>query len=259
MKIYNAKKSIEDDRDFIYEDFIKFNYNQLPIVVDYRNELQPIRNQGDQGSCYAQSAACMKEWQELKDIGVKEYMSPQFFYNHRNYWNDDKKDGDDPNEDNGMNGRDVMKILQTVGICFEKEYGYGRIEKASEIPKEIIDSAKNHIIKNYAKVKTMDGLKNSLIENGPCLITFPVYNNSNKMWIKNKDDKKIGGHAMAVVGFNKKSFIIRNSWGANWGDKGYCYYDFNEWGNHWECWTTIDRESKNIKPKPNIYSCCTIV
>ena len=85
MKIYNAKKSIKDERDFIYEDFIKFNYNELPLVVDYRNELQPVRNQGDQGTCYAQSAACMKEWQEYQDYNLDEYLSPQFFYNNRNW------------------------------------------------------------------------------------------------------------------------------------------------------------------------------
>ena len=88
MNILNAKKSKVDNRDFIYEELIKnFNTDILPRIVDYRNELQPIRNQGDQGTCYAQAAACMKEWQEYKDYGLNEYLSPQFFYNNRDYWN----------------------------------------------------------------------------------------------------------------------------------------------------------------------------
>ena len=77
---------------------------QLPNIVDYRNELQPVRNQGNQGTCYAQSAACMKEWQEKKDYNLNEYLSPQFFYNNRDYMNDDIKENDG---DNGMTGRDV--------------------------------------------------------------------------------------------------------------------------------------------------------
>lgn len=33
-----------------------------------------------------------------------------------------------------------------------------------------------------------------------------------------------GGHAICVVGYTKdKRFIIRNSWGTTWGDKGYAY------------------------------------
>lgn len=32
-----------------------------------------------------------------------------------------------------------------------------------------------------------------------------------------------GGHAVALVGFSAERFIVRNSWGAGWGDKGYAY------------------------------------
>jgi C1A family cysteine protease len=33
-----------------------------------------------------------------------------------------------------------------------------------------------------------------------------------------------GGHAVCVVGYTKdKRFIIRNSWGTSWGDKGFAY------------------------------------
>ena len=52
--IYNAKDE-KDNRDFIYEDFIKFKLDELPSIVDYRNQLLPVRDQGDQGTCYAQS------------------------------------------------------------------------------------------------------------------------------------------------------------------------------------------------------------
>ena len=45
-----------------------------------------------------------------------------------------------------------------------------------------------------------------------------------------KDEKCLGGHAIMAVGYDddKKVFIIRNSWGVEWGDKGYFYmpYEF---------------------------------
>jgi C1A family cysteine protease len=31
------------------------------------------------------------------------------------------------------------------------------------------------------------------------------------------------GHAVALVGYTKNHFIVRNSWGTNWGDKGFAY------------------------------------
>jgi C1A family cysteine protease len=38
-----------------------------------------------------------------------------------------------------------------------------------------------------------------------------------------KPSTKRGGHAVALVGYTPTGFIVRNSWGANWGDGGYAY------------------------------------
>jgi C1A family cysteine protease len=32
-----------------------------------------------------------------------------------------------------------------------------------------------------------------------------------------------GGHAVAIVGYDKDWFLIRNSWGEDWGEKGFVY------------------------------------
>ena len=250
--ILNVKKSEYDQRDWSYEK-ISTN-NDIPNICDYRSQLNKVRNQGQQGTCYAQSAACMKEWQENIDYGFSDYFSPQFFYNNRNYWNNSIQDGDDLNEDYGMTGRDVMRILKEVGICKESDYPYGLKEKACVIDPKILIKAKKHNIKSYARINSLDGLKRSLYENGPCLIAFPVYNYSNEMWIKNEGDDQNGGHAMTVVGYDdiNKHFIIRNSWGSNWGDEGYCYYQYKHWDSHWEAWTTIDLVSDNKKKSQNL-------
>ena len=55
---------------------------------------------------------------------------------------------------------------------------------------------------------------------------------------------------MTVVGYLEDCFIIRNSWGQEWGDNGYYYYYYKDWGKHWELWTTIDiKGSKYINNK----------
>ena len=241
--ILNVIKSPIDNRDWLIGN--KLNI-VVPQLLDYRYLLQPIRDQGSQGTCYAQSAACAKEWQENKDYGFNNYLSPQFFYNHRPNVYDEHD-----NNDYGMFGRDVMRLLSNIGICTEDEYPYGKIENKNEINVSITESALKHKIKSYARIDSIDTLKLSLYKNGPCLIAFPIYNYSDQMWSKNnEDDKLIGGHAMTVVGYTKDSFIIRNSWGKYWGEKGYCYYKFKDWGAHWEIWSIVD--DKTIIIKPNI-------
>ena len=103
--------SLNDDRDFSANDFLK---NQsLPDELDLRPSLQPIRNQGTQGSCAAQSAACMKEFQEKNDNDLDEHFSPQFVYDNRIN-----------QKSPGMTCRDVMKILYHVGCPLELSYPY---------------------------------------------------------------------------------------------------------------------------------------
>jgi C1A family cysteine protease len=230
----NIKQSPEDNRDLI----LKTNSHKYPNTLDFRPFLNEVRNQGTQGSCFAFAVSCMKEFQEQKDYKFEGYMSPQFFYDVRsNLYDDDK------NNDEGMFGRDVMKILTKIGICTEKEYPYG-IENSKhkdKIDKAIYESAYKHKCISYAKVNSIQDLKRSLYKNGPCLICVPVYNYGPTMWQKEHyNQKMIGGHAMCIVGYTKNSFIIRNSWGKNWQDDGYCYFPFKHWGSHWEAWTTID-------------------
>ena len=245
--ILNVKPSPDDKRDFI---FSSHNYNNIenkPTILDLRSELNPIRNQGLQGTCYAQSAACMKEWQEKRDYNLNEYLSPQFFYNNRfNVYDNDK------NNDEGMFGRDVMKLLKNVGICYEKNYPYGLIEKKDQIKNELYEEASKHKIKAYARIYTVEDLKESLFKNGPCLIAFPAYNSYSEFWKPLYANQELeGGHAVTVVGYLEDCFIIRNSWGSDWGENGYCYYKFKDWGAHWEIWTTIDEKTINeLQPKP---------
>lgn len=246
--ICNVKKSVPDKRDY---QFVSIG-RDIPVKLDYISELQPVRDQGKQGSCYAQVASCVKEWQEKKDNGFDEYMSPQFFYNNRPNNHDDNKNNDD-----GMYGRDVMKLLKVVGICREYDYPYGKIEKRYDIPQSCFEKAKEYKIKTYASIKSIQSLKESLVLNGPCLITFPCYGNSLYFWRKN--GKKKGGHAVTVVGYDNLGFIIRNSWGKDWGNEGYTKYYFWEWGAHWEIWTVVDIDQNNVyipSPKKN---CCLIL
>ena len=239
----NLIPSPNDNRDFIFKrENIVSKEVTYPKELDLGKELMPVRNQGTQGTCYAQSASCMKEWQEKQNDDFNEYFSPQFFYNLRS-----NKYDNDNNNDEGMFGRDVMKLLKTYGICSEKMYPYGLIEHKDNISEEIYNAAKINIIQAYAKINTIDDLKMSLYLNGPALVGFPVYNYTGQMWKKRNNETFKGGHAMTIVGYNEEGFLIRNSWGESWNDNGYTIYYYEDWGAHWEVWSCVDK--KDIIPE----------
>lgn len=229
-----ARKSPQDSRDYVADKML-VPITTFPTDLDLRPNLQPIRNQGSQGTCAAQTAACCKEWQERKDIGLNEYFSPQFIYNHRINKTTE-----------GMYGRDVMRILNKTGAAREKDFPYGTMIMDKNIPQDIKEKAGNFKIKSYAQIHNMNTLKTSLHQNGPCYISLPCYNYGPRFWKQNNNDNSLGGHAVTVVGYNKDGFILRNSWGKNWGDDGYCIYYYEDWGSHWEIWTVMDLKSRDI-------------
>ena len=229
---HNILKSPIDTRDIIADKY--FKKNDYPETLDLRKNLKKVRDQGDFGTCAAISASTIKEYHEFIEIGFNNYFSPKFIYNNRADQSTD-----------GMFARDVMKILNKIGIIEEKKYPYYIDEKSNEISDKIYKRASIYKIKGYGQIFEIESLKEALFKNGPCLIAFPTYNESIRMWKKKNNEMDLGGHAMTVVGYNNKGFIIRNSWGENWGNKGYCLYPYKDWGCHWEIWTCIDIENEN--------------
>ncbi len=230
-----------DTRDWVLESILNYK-GELPLILDLRPDLQPVRDQGNYGTCAAMTASCIKEYEEKKDINLSCYFSPSFIYLNR-----------ENKTSEGMYPRDVMKILSTLGSCEDKYLPYSKFNNKttkSVITKDCIKNALKYKIKGYSTISTLDGLKKALYLYGPCLIAFPVYNYGMKLWKQTNNEQLLGGHAMTVVGYNKTSFIIRNSWGTSWGDKGYTYYDFSEFGAHWELWTLVDDATKVNKKKP---------
>jgi C1A family cysteine protease len=228
----NTVKSPEDLRDFIAENLLPDTNISLPDTYDLRPQLVAVKDQGQTGTCSAQTASCMKEWQERKESGFTDAMSAFFIYNNK-----------DSLKTPGISPRETMRILLKVGSVPESVYSKKVVEEKSKIPASVYDVAKKYVIKNYSRVFNVDGLKKAIYLNGPSYISFPVYNSSSKQWIKNGSETLRGYHAMCAVGWTSNSFIIRNSWGNDWADGGYTYFPFSEWGKHSECWTATDEKS----------------
>ena len=104
----------------------------------------------------------------------------------------------------------------------------------------IIESGNRRIVHRYAKVCSVVALKQALVANGPCIGGLPVYNScTTDFWDKSKGSFE-GGHAVAIVGYNKDGFIIRNSWGRYYGHDGYSLISYEDFDKFYELWTIIE-------------------
>jgi len=85
-------------------------------------------------------------------------------------------------------------------------------------------------IGGYAKITpvTFDSLKRAIYEYGAVLAGFI---GDNKGWnnaiINPPTTSNQWGHAVTLISFDKKYIKFQNSWGKDWGDKGYGYFDKN--------------------------------
>lgn len=251
MYSLGAIPSTQDARDYAYP--LIHVRTIVPPTLDLRNSLTGVRDQGQQGTCVAQAGACCKEYQEKREIGFNEYLSPQFVYNNRiNY----------PGV--GMSGRDLMRILRDLGIAQEANFVYGNQTIRDAIPDVARQDALNFRIKSYAQIEfkynangtpaysnNIEAVKLALVENGPTVIILPCYNYGPRFWYRpDAGAILIGWHAVALVGYNASGFIVRNSWGTGWENRGYCemsYSDFNlkPMSEHW---TMTDDKSNMVVP-----------
>lgn len=234
----DAQQSPADARDFQAESIFPSDLS-LPDTFDPRKDLLPVRDQGVQGSCVAEASAAIKELQEKKNVGFNDYFSPQFVYNNRSN-----------QEGEGMYPRDSMNVLYKRGIVAEEDYPYGKRERPEQISADILKEAANYRVKGYAYVNTIQTLKAAIYRGGACAFTVACYNNGTTMWKPSKVGEAVqGGHAMTAVGWTKDGFIIRNSWGESWGDKGYTIFPYADWGHQAEVWAVIDDESSKPDPR----------
>jgi len=100
-------------------------------------------------------------------------------------------------------------------------------------------STDNKFIKNYARIYSIETLKNSLLDNGLALIILPIYENKNKTWVSNYNSPLLYGEPFIVYGYDENGFMIKN----NNGDEN--IFLFKNWGCQWETWAFLNM----MKPK----------
>lgn len=202
--------------------------------VDLRADFSPIRNQGGMGACSSFATSSMFEFiiNEAKDGAEEIKLSPRFLY-----YNVCKKNADGTPIDNGSSLYDNVKSLGVNGICEEKLCKYSDI--FSDAPSnEAEEDAKTRLITEAKNVNiTHKDLTSALAEGYPVGVSLKVYDSfgkGRKGFIFRPSDAELQGtdfgyHAMVLCGFSEanKVYIARNSWGTDFGDKGYCYIPFS--------------------------------
>lgn len=215
MNLYNfgCILSPYDSRDYK----VRAANASLPeeFELDFSNV--QIKSQGSVGSCVAHAMSTILEYH----AHTTQKLSTNFIYGIRK-----KLYG---SQGQGMQLRHACKIVTDYGDPFEKDCpGNTEVPNVFEIAESVIDNeeimgrAATFRTKSYYSCKTNDDIKHALVNYGPVIISIKWYND-----YKVKNGILVGGltqdygyHALVCYGYNKDGFLIQNSWGKNWGEKG---------------------------------------
>jgi C1A family cysteine protease len=234
----------------------------LPASIDLSAWCAPIENQGPLGSCTANAGVGLFEYFEKK--ASNSYIDASRLFLYKTTRNLLGLTGD-----TGAYLRTTAEAMLLFGVPPEKYYPYDTSKFDNEPAAFLYAFADNYKALQYyrydppgtPKAQLLTAIKNNLSVGLPSMFGFTVYSSisqaatSGSIPYPANGEKVLGGHAIDAVGFDdnkvitntnnnkstKGAFLIRNSWGTGWGNKGYGWlpYDYVTIGLASDWWSII--------------------
>lgn len=201
----------------------------LPTTVDLRNSpYNPwIYDQGELGSCTGNGWARCVQFDQRK-LGLPDFMPSrlQIYYDERVLEGTVR-------QDSGAQIRDGAKALARWGVAPENLWPYIVAKYRTPPSPSSIAAALHHRAIKYERIDNSkaENIKHALVLGFPVVFGATLYESfesdavaqTGQVPMPGLNEQPVGGHCMTIVGYNPTSWIVANSWGASWGDKGYCY------------------------------------
>lgn len=200
--------------------------SKLPASIDLSTKawMPPVYDQGDLGSCTGNAIAGGFEF----DLGKQKL--PVFQPSRLAIYYDERVIERTTKEDAGAEIRDGMKVIAKTGAATEKLWPYVASKFATKPSAAYYTAAKDHTCVLYERVAQSESAIKSVLASGlPIVFGITIYDSfesdavaeSGTVPMPKKTEKSLGGHAILMIGYTKTTFKFRNSWGKDWGKKGY--------------------------------------
>jgi C1A family cysteine protease len=245
---------------------------RFPEFIDLRNKCPYVYNQGPLGSCTGHGIGGSIHIDRMK-LQLPD-MTPSalfIYYNERDMMGTVM-------EDSGASIRDGVKSINIYGVCSSEVWPYIIAKFAEKPPVSVYQEALKHPKIRYERVDNtrLDDIKGVLFEGYPIvfgcdvytsfdtpetaktgIIPFPNYSKFFNSPVAAED--YISGHCMIIVGYDDRiqCFIVRNSWGKEWGDNGYCYIPYDYLTNKYlayDFWVIKIIKNQNNGPGIQLFS-----
>jgi len=187
----------------------------------------PILDQGQEGACTGFGLATVANYllYTRSEQPIRHRVSPWMFYDlARRYdeWPGERYEG--------SSARGAMKGWHKHGVCAEPLWTKRGPGKRDD---PWLD-ALGRPIGAYCRVNHRDlaAMHSAITEVGVLYATSDVHagwDDVGKDGLIRRDKEMLGGHAFAIVAYDSDGFWIQNSWGEDWGRKGFGRIGYDDW------------------------------
>jgi predicted esterase len=219
--ITNAQQDAPDSRDWLYRPHLQ---NLKPDIEASSDDLH-VLDQKSEGACtgFAVAATINRLYQVS---GCDTRVSARMLYEMA------RRHDEWPGEEyDGSSLRGAIQGWKNMGVCTEENWPY-LVSKPGDLTIDRAKDARNTTIGAYYRIQPrLVDYHAALNESGIIAVSAKVHSGwrapVNGMIERSK--RSIGGHAFAVVGYNKDGFIVQNSWGKGWGTGGIATWTYEDW------------------------------
>jgi C1A family cysteine protease len=246
---YGYFKNPVDIRDF---GVAKFSFKAATAPSMNNGQFMgPVLDQGQQGSCTAHAGVGDREFLHWKQIaalgqpvnpGSTGLFSPSFLYFLERQIDAGWTGGVFlPNPgDVGSTGRTSCQVLRTYGCDTRAEMPYSDSDFSTAPTAAQMQQATQWPTGQYHFLTNIDDMKSVIASGYNFRVGFTVYESfesigSSGIWTPSTSEQVLGGHEVLAYGYddtvNGGSFLIRNSWAADWGKNGDFYMRYVDAAN----------------------------
>lgn len=211
-----------------------FDSVEVADAVDLRKYCTPVGDQGQTSRCSAFAWTHATELVGNMKTGAAARLSPSFTMLQFQRMQGDAQDykyaysGGDGTE----SGTDPGNVLVEHGTCRQELW-----PDASEVPvtseRVLVSDAQKHPLEATPHPIALDDVRKVLSAGCPVHVAmntgeaFSDIGRDGQFNAAERPTGRHGRHAMLIVGYTGNFYTIKNSWGTDWGDKGYCYVPKN--------------------------------
>jgi C1A family cysteine protease len=209
---------------------------KIPSSKDLRVDWWKIGNQLDTGSCvgWATADAALR-WHFVKAgrIAKTDGLSARFQWMAAKETDDDKARPTTFIEVDPTTLKAALDVARKYGAVKEKVLPFSSAKLYAGEENTFYAEASKLKISGYYNLRlNHTWWKKWLAHKGPVLArlevdkTFYLNSKTSSYLDHYVPEKEPEGHAVALVGYTADHFIVRNSWGTGWKDRGYAYASY---------------------------------